>query len=75
MEENEMIRASHPTRPYSPDLAPSGFYLFGYVKHCLRGHSFEAAGELFLASEVISMATEKLTLDVIFLEWMQRLRE
>jgi histone-lysine N-methyltransferase SETMAR len=49
MEENEMARATHP--PYSPDLAPSDFYLFGCMKHCLRGQSFEAADELFSAIE------------------------
>jgi hypothetical protein len=66
MEENRMIRASHP--PYSLDLAPSDFYLFGYVKHCLRRQSFETAGEPFSASEVISMGIEKSTLDVAFVE-------
>jgi histone-lysine N-methyltransferase SETMAR len=29
-EENGLPLASHP--PYSPDLAPSDFFLFGYVK-------------------------------------------
>jgi hypothetical protein len=37
------------------------------VKHCLRGQSFETAGELFSASEVIWMGIEKMTLDVVFL--------
>jgi hypothetical protein len=27
-------------RPYSPDLAPSDFFLFGHVKHCLQGMAF-----------------------------------
>jgi hypothetical protein len=49
MEENEMARASHP--PHSPDLALSDFHLFGYMKHCLRGQSFDAADELFSAIE------------------------
>jgi hypothetical protein len=44
-----MARALH--SPYSPDLAPSDFYLFGYVKHCPRSQSFEAADELFSAIE------------------------
>jgi histone-lysine N-methyltransferase SETMAR len=30
-----MDQAPHP--PYSPDLAPSGFYLFGYLKERLQG--------------------------------------
>jgi hypothetical protein len=33
--ENRMKSAPHP--PYSPDLAPSDFYLFGYVNRCLAG--------------------------------------
>jgi hypothetical protein len=32
-------------------LGPSDFYLFGYMKHCLRGQSFEAADEFFSALE------------------------
>jgi histone-lysine N-methyltransferase SETMAR len=31
--ENRMKSGPHP--PYSPDLAPSDFYPFGYVKRCL----------------------------------------
>jgi hypothetical protein len=73
MEENAMIRVAHP--PYSPELAQSDFYLSGYVNRCLRGQSFEAAGELFSASEVISMCIDQSTLEVVFLEWMQRFRE
>jgi hypothetical protein len=49
MEENGMARAPHP--PYSPDLAPSDIYLFGYMKYGLRRQSFEAADELFSAIE------------------------
>jgi phosphosulfolactate phosphohydrolase-like enzyme len=49
MEENAMARAHHP--PHSPDLALSDFYLVGYIKHCLRGHSFESVDELLSASE------------------------
>jgi hypothetical protein len=73
MEENGMIETPHP--PYSPDLAPSDFYLFGYVRHRLRGQPFETAGELCSANEVISRGIEKSTLDVVFLEWTERLRE
>jgi hypothetical protein len=39
--ENRMKSAPHP--PYSPDLAPSDFYLFGYVKRCLTDLLFEDA--------------------------------
>jgi hypothetical protein len=49
MEENGMARAPH--QPYSQNLAPSDFYLIGFMKHCLRGQSVEAADELFSAIE------------------------
>jgi hypothetical protein len=39
--------------PYSPDLAPSDFYLFGDVKRCLAGLSFEDADQLLAAVEGI----------------------
>ena len=38
-------RAPHP--PYSPDLAPSDFFLFGYVKGKLGGQSFKTREELY----------------------------
>jgi hypothetical protein len=40
--QNRMKSVPHP--PYSPDLAPLDFYLFGYVKRCFAGLSFEDAG-------------------------------
>lgn len=36
--------APHP--PYSPDLAPSDFYLFGILKHKLIGMEFASVDEL-----------------------------
>jgi hypothetical protein len=38
MEEYGFIRASQP--PYSPDLAPCDFFLFGYLKLQLEGKTF-----------------------------------
>jgi hypothetical protein len=73
MKENGMmmIRASHPS--YSPDLASPDFYLFGYVKLCLRGQSFKSTNELFSSIEAVLRAIEKSTLNAVFLEWMERL--
>jgi hypothetical protein len=72
MEENGMARAPHP--PSLPDLGPSDFCLFGYLKHCLRGQSFEAADGRFLAIEAIWGSIQKSTLDEVFLEQIERLR-
>jgi histone-lysine N-methyltransferase SETMAR len=68
--ENRTKSAPHP--PYSPDLAPSDFYLFGYVKRCLAGLSFEDAHQLLAAIEAVLHGIEKVTLQALFLEWMGR---
>jgi histone-lysine N-methyltransferase SETMAR len=68
-----MKSAPHP--PYSPDLASSDFYLFEYVKRCLAGLSFEDADQLLAAVEGSLEGIEKLTLQAVFLEWMDRLRK
>jgi hypothetical protein len=55
--ENRMKSAPRPL--YSPDLAPSDFYLFGYVKRCLAGLSFEDADQLLEAVEGVLEGIEK----------------
>jgi hypothetical protein len=52
-----MKSASHP--PYSPNLAPSDFYLFEYVKRCFAGLSFEDAYQLLAAIEGVLEGIEK----------------
>jgi hypothetical protein len=52
-----MKSAPHP--PYSPDLASSNFYLFGYVKRCLTGLSFEDADQLLATMEGVPECIEK----------------
>jgi hypothetical protein len=65
-------QASHP--PYSPDLAPSDFYLFGYLKEGLQGQHFEDGDHLFDAIIALTATIEKVTLQSVFLEWMKRLK-
>jgi hypothetical protein len=38
---NNLTQSSHP--PYSPELAPTDFWLFGDLKIILKGSSFEMA--------------------------------
>jgi hypothetical protein len=66
---------SAPYLPYSPDLAPSGFHLFGYLKRCLAGLLFEDANQLLAALDGVLKGIEKVTLQAVFLEWMDRLRK
>jgi hypothetical protein len=68
-----MKSAPHPL--YSPDLAPSDFCLFGYVKRCLTGLSFDDADQVLVAVEGVLEGIEKVTLQAVFLEWMGRLRK
>jgi hypothetical protein len=44
MARDGMAIAAHP--PYSLDLAPSDFYLFGHVKGLFTGESFESGERL-----------------------------
>jgi hypothetical protein len=68
-----MISAPHP--PYSPDLAPLDFYLFGYVKRCFAGLSFEDADQLLAGVEGVLEGIEKVTLQAVFLECMDKVRK
>jgi hypothetical protein len=70
-EDNGLWLAPHP--PYSPDFAPSDFFLFGYVKERLNGMVFPLHGEsLDKIGEVVT-GIESETLTGIFEHWMERL--
>jgi hypothetical protein len=71
--ENRMKSAPH--LPCSPDLVPLNFYLFGHVKRCLAGLLFQGADQLLTTVEGILADIEKVTLQAVFLEWMDRLRK
>jgi hypothetical protein len=66
-----MQRARHPA--YSPNLAPSGFYLFGDVKQFLSGCQFADQDSLLQAVSNILVGIEKVTLESVFHNWMERL--
>jgi hypothetical protein len=70
---NSMKRAPHP--PYSPDLAPSDFFLFGYVKRKLMGYHAESADDLFGQVLLILGEIPLATLNGVFQEWMGRLQK
>jgi histone-lysine N-methyltransferase SETMAR len=71
MEQNSMQREPDPA--YSPDLAPSDFYFFGYVKQLLSGCQFADQDSLLHAVSDILVSTEKVTLESVFHNWMERL--
>lgn len=65
--------APHP--PYSPDLAPSDFFLFGVLKHRLEGKKFANPDELLEAIVEVTGSIPRSELKAAFLEWEQRLRK
>jgi hypothetical protein len=72
IEASGMEQAPHP--PYSQDLAPSSFYRFGYLTDRLQGQHFEDGDQLFDAIMALTKTFEKVNLQRVFFEWMERLR-
>jgi transposase len=63
-EENGLRLTPHP--PYSPDLASSDFFLFGYVKERLKGMVFPSYEELLEVIGEVVTGTELETLTAVF---------
>ena len=64
------IRAPQP--PYSPDIDPSDFFLFGYVKGKLRGCVFTSLDERKEKIYEILISIDHETLKKVFDEWIDR---
>ena len=62
-----------PHPPYSPDLAPTDFYLIGYIKTILKGTHFETLNELMAAIIAILEKMPHKLLEEVMDEWMHRL--
>jgi transposase len=59
---------------YSPDLAPSDFFLFQHIKHCLQGITFPSREELLAVIHEIVGAIPRSTLEDVFRHWVERLK-
>jgi transposase len=70
-QDNGLRLAAHPS--YPPDLAPSDFFLFGYVKEHLKGIVFPSYEELLDAIGKVVTGIESETLTAMFEHWMERL--
>jgi hypothetical protein len=57
----------------SPDLASSDFFLFDYVKECLKGMVFLSYEELLDAIGEVVTGIESETLTAMFEHWMEGL--
>jgi histone-lysine N-methyltransferase SETMAR len=58
--------------PYSPDLAISDFFLFGYMKSLLKGTVFSSEEELKSAIDSILSNLDPSLLHRAFLNWKKR---
>jgi hypothetical protein len=56
-------------------LAPSDFFLFGYVKGKLMGYRAETPSELLVRNRVILVEIPRDTVNAVFLEWMDQLQK
>jgi hypothetical protein len=72
MEEHGLRTEQH--SPYSPDLAPSDFFLFGYVKSALQESEFQTVEKLLAAPVGILNVIPTETLIRTFHEWIRRLQ-
>jgi histone-lysine N-methyltransferase SETMAR len=70
--ENHTLHVPHP--PYSRDLAPSDFWLFGRVKAALVGQRFEEPEELPEADAESLNEIQRLELKLAFSHWLERVR-
>jgi transposase len=58
--------------PYSPDLAPCDFFLFGYLKGKLIGPEFDSPDALIAWIKATFEALPKPVLEQAFEEWIRR---
>jgi hypothetical protein len=72
LKENRITASPHPA--FSPDLAPSDFFLFSALKGSLSGRIFESPDELVEATRELASAITRTTLEREFLEWEERLQ-
>jgi histone-lysine N-methyltransferase SETMAR len=61
-----------PNPPYSPDLSPSDFFLFGSLKRHLLGRIFTTEKELIDAVEDFLQHLPQVTLQRVFNTWLSR---
>ncbi len=73
------IESSHlrkaPQPEYSPDVAPSDFFLFGYVKKQLEGKHYTSEDDLYDAIVEILMKIPSDVLKSSYRDWIKRLED
>jgi len=72
LKEVKAQRVMHP--PYSPDLSPCDFFLFGALKEKLAGMSFSSSEDLVSKIREIFSDFSKETLQLVYMNWSKRLK-
>jgi histone-lysine N-methyltransferase SETMAR len=70
LKNSPFIRVQYP--PYSPDLAPCDFWLFGMIKSKLQGKRFSSIDQVMEEVNKILAEIKKDKLKAIFDEWKER---
>jgi histone-lysine N-methyltransferase SETMAR len=70
---NGFVATPHP--PYSPDLSPADFFLFGDLKQWMKGQWFDTAEDLQKAVTAYLLDIKPHTLRSVFDEWIYRCKE
>ena len=65
------ILLEHP--PYSPDIAPSDFWLFGFIDEKRKGTVASNEEELIIQTREILSKIDSTVLGTVFKEWIRRL--
>jgi histone-lysine N-methyltransferase SETMAR len=68
---SSMERLPHP--PYSPDISPCDFFLFGYLKHLLAGLGFDNPLQLEHHLKITMNEISQSTYTKVFNHWIDRL--
>ena len=63
-----------PQPPYSPDVSPNDFFLYGYIKEKLKGSHFTSREDLISAIVDIIQKIDKSVWISVYKEWMRRLQ-
>jgi hypothetical protein len=62
-----------PQPPYSPDLSPCDFHLFGYIKELLQGQEFDNINQLQCQIDILMVAFNREARQRVFSAWKARL--
>jgi histone-lysine N-methyltransferase SETMAR len=70
--ENYIIRVPHP--PYSPDLAPSDFWLFRHTKAALARQWFPMPEDLLTGIQPFLSEIQRSELELVFHHWIEQVQ-